>query len=186
MTSTIALQALDELVTRVSTHTGLSPDTISSQFSEANIPSFKLDDTILVDPKDCTVIIDAWAANIKASLGLAIASTPKVESTPEVEDETLEAVEETVTETTSLSWPDGFADSVNHQYGPSLKKILPTSPDQRSCFLKAIAQDTKAGIALTNELVEVIVRKYNGRGTLTPEKARAGVLKKVNEFLAQG
>ena len=183
MTSIKSLQALDELVAKISTHTGLAPEEISVQMS-SNIPSFKFDDVILVDPEDCGVIIDAWAANIKENLGLAIAPASKDNAKSEIADESIYAPESSLDTSSSLTWPDGFEDRVNHQYGPSLKKILPSDKKQRKAYLKAIAQETKAGTPLINELVAVIVRKYNGRGTLTPDKAKAGVLKKANEFLA--
>ena len=72
---------------------------------------------------------------------------------------------------------------MNHQYGPSPKKILLQDSDQRCIYLEAIAQETEAGNALAEELAVVIAQKYGGLGTLSEEKAMLGIIKKVTAML---
>lgn len=152
-----SLQDLDVLIAKISASTGLSSDEISSQMSSANIPTFQLDDMILVSSENFDVAIDSWVNQIKTDLGLGISpktSTSKIENKKIVSSSSLES------ESRSLSWPEGFEKLVNHQYGPSLKKILPADPKQSRAYLEAIAHGTKEGQRLTEQMVDAIVTNW--------------------------
>ena len=187
---TKSLQSLDSLVKTITSYTGLDAEEISSQLSAAKIPSFQFDNQILVSPEDCGFIIDTWASRIKASLRVAhvpeapsvIASTSQPKANFKIKDEPIKENPPSPGYG-SLSWPEGYEKVVNHQYGPSLKKILPQDSDQRRVYLEAIAQETEAGSALAKELAVVIAQKYGGPGTLSEEKAMLGIIKKAAVML---
>lgn len=181
-----SLQELNVLVEKISARTGLSNDEISSQMALANIPVFQMDDIILVSPTDFESMIDAWADKIKDSLGLGLSTTAKTQS-PTIEKkamakgQSLTASPSQASEADSLSWPTGFEKLVNHQYGPSLKKILPADPNQSRAYLEAIAHGTDAGQILAQQLVDAIVKKSTRN--LSSEKVMLGLKAKCSTLL---
>ena len=174
------LQDIDVLLGKVSAATGLSVQSISEQLDSADIKAFRFNDMILISPDDFDGIIDAWAENIKASLFItpsSKATTPIIEA---AEDEAIEEGEMPAP-STELEWPKGFEESVSHLYSHTLKKILPEDSAQKRLYLGAIANQSKTGHRLTDELVNAIVGR--AKRNLAPEKVRAGLIAKCAEML---
>ena len=176
------LQDIDVLVEKVAAATGLSSKSISNQLEAANINAFRFNDMILISPDDFDSIIDGWADSIKEQLAIKPSSRKTSAAPAEVDED--DSIEEAPASSGKLAWPKGYEKVVTHLYTPTLKKILPANAAQKKQYLRAIADETKAGNKLAEQLAKTIVSQ--SKRNLAYDKVLAGLRSKCADLLKKG
>jgi hypothetical protein len=205
------LRDLSELIAELSVATGLTQTQLETQFQSIQISVFTFGDRTLIPPAELDVVIDAWAAQLKAQLrGQTVPSPQKSKrSLPQASPNSgtrrgrkgsktqATPANNTLTGNTSapaaaldgkpyvnsLALPADYESCVSHLYSPSYRRILPTDMEQRRRYLEEIVNETEAGVEFLNKLSVVIASKYSGK--MASEKAYLGLRNKAAQLLAE-
>lgn len=199
-TDATTLRDLSELLSQISSATGLTQKQLETQFDDVHVTVYRYGNRNLVPPADFDGIIDTWANSIKTQIrspGRIAASPKKKVAKAKTTRQKSSATKARSTNSarkaapdkakskkvsasgtkTALPLPDNYKSVVSHLYGPSLKRIMPEEQAQQRSFLEAIAQESPDGVSLLQELSVIIADKYTGK--MAPEAAYKGLKNKA-------